>query len=122
MKYTKNHEWIKVEAKIAIVGISKYASKQLGDITFVELPLLNKTIKKGEILCEIESVKAASDVYSPVSGTIIEVNKRLEEEPEIINSAPETDGWICRIEISDVKELENLLDKTAYTEYLKTFE
>ncbi|MFH1958392.1 MAG: glycine cleavage system protein GcvH [bacterium] len=118
--YTKEHEWVKVEGGIGAVGISNYAVKQLGDITSVELPAVGTEVKQHGVLCTVESVKAASDVYAPLSGRVAEVNKELENSPKIINSSPEGLGWIARIEISDAGETGNLMGEEKYGEYLKT--
>ncbi len=118
-KYTKTHEWVEVSGKNATVGISEHAQDELGDIVYVELPELGKEVKSGEVLCSVESVKSASDIYAPVSGKVVEVNKVLEDTPETINKSAESDGWIAKIEISDLKEVDKLLDKTAYNEFLK---
>ncbi|HEM56337.1 MAG TPA: glycine cleavage system protein GcvH [Thermodesulfobium narugense] len=117
--YSKDHEWLEIDNNVGIVGITDYAQHQLGDITYVELPEVGTEIKQFSIFCTIESVKAASDVYAPVSGKIIEVNNRLENEPEIINKSPEEEGWIVKVEISDTSELKNLMDKASYENYIK---
>jgi glycine cleavage system H protein len=119
MKFTKDHEWVKLEGKEAIVGITDHAQSELGDITFVELPSSGKKVRQSESIATIESVKAASDVYSPVSGEVLSVNETLNDAPEKINSSPYTDGWICRIVLNDEKELASLMDEAGYTEYLK---
>ncbi len=113
-KYAKTHEWAELEGNIATVGISDNAQKQLGDIVYVNLPEVGAEIKAGEVFCSIESVKSASDSYAPVSGKIVEVNGELEGTPETINKSAEDDGWIAKIEVSDPKELDGLLDKEAY--------
>lgn len=118
--YTKEHEWVKVEDSIGRIGITGYAAEQLGDITFVELPAMGKTIKQGRLLCELESVKAASEVFAPLSGKVIEVNGALEVSPEIVNTSPEDKGWISCLEISDLSEKENLMNQDQYSEYLAT--
>ena len=110
LKYTKDHEWVKLEGKEAVIGITDHAQSELGDITFVDLP------KSGK---HVESVKAASEVYSPVSGEVLLVNESLNDEPEKINSSPYEDGWICRIAVSDISELENFMDEAEYQAYLK---
>ncbi len=120
--YTKDHEWIKIEGNTGTVGITEYAARQLGDITFVEKPLTDKTVKQGEHLCEVESVKAASDIYAPLSGSIKEVNEAIENFPEVVSSLPETDGWIAKMEISNLEETKNLMTRKLYSEYLKTLE
>ncbi len=114
IRYTKTHEWVELEGKVATVGISEHAQDELGDIVYVDLPEVGKEIKAGEVLCSIESVKSASDMYSPVSGKIVEVNKALEDAPETINKAAESDGWIVKIEASDPKEFDVLFDKSSY--------
>ena len=117
--YTKEHEWVKVEGQMATVGITAYAQEQLGDITFVELPEIKKSVKQFEGLCSIESVKAASDVYAPLSGEVAEVNKELETSPELINSSPFQQGWIAKLEISDLNEKANLMDSATYRTFLE---
>jgi len=119
--YTKEHEWIRIEGETATIGISAYAADQLGDITFVELPETDDEIEKGEIFCSIESVKAASDIYAPMSGLITEVNEELEEAPELVNTSAEDDGWICKITITEMNE-ENLLTAEEYDSYLETLD
>lgn len=119
--YTKEHEWIRVEGETGTIGISAYAAEQLGDITFVELPEKDDEIEKGEIFCSIESVKAASDIYAPMSGVITEVNEELEESPEIVNESAEDDGWLCRISITDMDE-ENLLTPEEYDSYIENLD
>lgn len=112
--YTAEHEWVKIEGNIAIVGISDFAQSELGDIVFVEIETLNETIKEGEIFGTVEAVKTVSDLFMPISGKIIEVNALLSDQPELINSAPYTDGWMVKIELSDDDTASNLLDATAY--------
>jgi len=119
LKYTKEHEWVKIEGNEAVVGITDHAQSELGDITFVELPGSGKEINQGDSIATVESVKAASDIYAPLSGKIIGVNELLEGKPETINQDPFGDGWICKIEIKDPQETENLLDASAYEEYSK---
>ncbi|MES2998959.1 MAG: glycine cleavage system protein GcvH [Pseudomonadota bacterium] len=119
LKYTRTHEWLRLEGdNTAYVGITDHAQALLGDIVFVELPALEKKIKKGEEICVLESVKAAADVYSPLSGDIIETNPALRESPELINSDSYGEGWLFRIKFSDVKELENLLTAESYQQQL----
>ena len=118
--FTKEHEWVKVSGTTATVGISDHAAHELGDITFVELPQVGKTAKQFAILAAIESVKAASDIYAPVSGKVISVNETLENTPEVVNESAEESGWICVIEMSDPTELKNLMNRAQYDEYLKT--
>lgn len=118
--FTKNHEWAKVEDNIATVGITEYAASQLGDVVFIDLPEKEKECKKDEILAEIESVKAASDIYAPLSGKVIESNTKLDDSPEIINNSPESDGWIAKIELSNLDETNELMNKEQYQQHLKT--
>ncbi|WP_442914814.1 glycine cleavage system protein GcvH [Marinitoga sp. 1197] len=113
-KFTKTHEWVEVEGKIATIGITSHAAEELGDVTFVELPEEGKEISKGEVLCAVESVKSASDVYSPISGKVIEVNTELDASPEIINEDAEGKGWIVKIELSNESELDELLTEEEY--------
>jgi glycine cleavage system H protein len=110
-KYTATHEYVTIEGNIATVGISAKAAEELGDVTYVELPEVGKEVKKGEVLCTIESVKSAEDIYVPLSGQIVEVNNDLEDNPEIINEDAENKGWIVKIEFSDQSEIEDLLDE-----------
>ena len=112
--YTDEHEWIAVEGGTATVGITDYAQAQLGDIVFVELPALGANIEKGGEAAVVESVKAASDVFAPVTGTISEVNAALEEDPALVNSAPETGGWFFKLALADPSELEGLMDAAEY--------
>ncbi|MDQ7031184.1 MAG: glycine cleavage system protein GcvH [Desulfonauticus sp.] len=98
--YTKSHEWVKIDQETAIIGITHFAQEQLGDITFIELPEVGRTLEQGEEIGSIESVKAASEVYSPVSGEVIEINTSLEDAPEKINEDPYGEGWICKIKLS----------------------
>ncbi|HDM67008.1 MAG TPA: glycine cleavage system protein GcvH [Thermoplasmatales archaeon] len=114
LKYTETHEWVKVNDNIAVVGITDHAQSELTDIVYVELPEEGKEVKKGDELCVVESVKSVSEVYAPVSGKIVKVNKALEDTPETINKSPYDDGWLVEIEIKDKSELENLLDAEGY--------
>lgn len=113
-KFTKDHEYIAVTGPTGTVGITPYAQEQLGDIVFVELPEVGRKLKAGDEAAVVESVKAASEIYAPVSGTVCEVNQRLASDPGLINSAPETDGWIFRINLDDAAELDGLMDANAY--------
>lgn len=115
MNYTDSHEWIKLEApKRARVGVSTYAQKELGDIVFVELPVVGKSVNAGEEAAVLESTKAAADVYSPVSGKILEVNQELTTKPELVNQSPEEAGWLFTIELSNPAEVDVLMDAEAY--------
>lgn len=116
--YTQDHEWIEVDGQTGTVGITDYAQGQLGDITFVELPEAGATLKKGDAPCVVDSVKAASDVYAPVSGTVTEANGALEAEPELVNTDPESGGWLFRLTLSDTSELDGLMDRAAYDEFV----
>ncbi|MCD6412722.1 MAG: glycine cleavage system protein GcvH [Elusimicrobia bacterium] len=118
--FTKEHEWISVKQNVGTVGITEYAVEKLGDITYVDLPEIGTEVKQGETLCEVESVKAASEVYAPVSGKVLEVNARLENSPEIINSSPLADGWIVRMEILNKDELKNLMNREEYEKFIST--
>jgi glycine cleavage system H protein len=117
--YTKDHEWAKIEGDIAIVGITDHAQNQLGELTFVELPDVGKEVKQKGELAVVESSKAASDVYSPVTGKVIEVNKALQAKPETVNDECYGSGWICKIQITDNGSVQNLIDATQYEIYLK---
>jgi glycine cleavage system H protein len=116
--FTQEHEWIEVEGQTGTVGITDYAQGQLGDITFVELPPEGATVAKGDSVSVVDSVKAASDVYTPVSGTVTEVNPALADEPELVNSDAETGGWLFRVTLSDTSELDALMDETAYKAFV----
>jgi len=116
--FTKDHEWIEVDGDTGTVGITDYAQSQLGDITFVELPESGSAVKQGDSVSVVDSVKAASDVYTPVSGTVTEGNGELEEMPELVNSEAETGGWLFRLTLADAGELGSLMDKAAYDEYV----
>lgn len=117
--YTKEHEWVKVEGNVATVGITDFAAHQLGDITFVELPKTGKSVKQFEVLCAIESVKAASDIYAPLSGKVMSVNEALETTPEIVNESAEEAAWMACLEMDDPAEVGKLMTRAQYDEYLK---
>ena len=119
VKYTREHEWIRIESDLAIVGITFYAQEQLGDIVFVELPEADTSADQGAEVAVVESVKAASDIYAPVTGTIIESNNELSERPELVNEDPENDGWFFKMHLSDPTELENLLDEADYQAFIQ---
>ena len=120
--FTKEHEWVKIKDNVASIGISDYAAHQLGDVTFVDLPQVGKTVKQFEVVAGIESVKAASDIYSPVSGKVTKVNDALNDAPEIVNDAPEDAGWMAWLEMSDPSEVKNLMTKAQYEEFLRGLE
>ena len=107
-KYTKDHEWVLLEGNIATVGITAYAAKELGDITFVEVPAVDDDATTGEVLTVVESVKAATDLFAPVNGTITEVNEELEDNPQLVNESAEAKGWVCKIETEDASVLDAL--------------
>lgn len=117
--YTQDHEWIEVEGSLGTIGITDYAQGQLGDITYVDLPAVGTAVAKGEAPCVVDSVKAASDVYTPVSGTVAEVNAALGDEPELVNTDAEIGGWLFRVTLSDPAELAALMDKAAYDAFVK---
>ena len=117
-KYTKDHEWVAVDGGIATCGITAYAAEQLGDVVFVEVPAVGKTVTQGGELAVVESVKAASDVYAPVSGEVVEVNAGLADAPEGVNEGAESGGWFAKIKLSNAGELDALMDRTAYDTYL----
>lgn len=119
MKYTESHEWVEVQGNIAIIGVTAHAQKELGDIVFVELPRVGSSVKAGDEIAVLESTKAAADVYSPVSGTVVEINDVLNAQPELINTAPEAEGWIYKLELSDIQEMETLLDASEYQLLIK---
>ena len=118
--FTQDHEWIEVDGDTATVGITDYAQGQLGDNVFVEVPAEGTALSKGGEAAVVESVKAASDVYSPVSGTVTEGNPSLEDDPALVNTAPEGDGWFFKLTISDVGELDGLMDEAAYKAFCDT--
>lgn len=120
MKFTDTHEWIEIESgDVARIGITHYAQKELGDIVYVELPLLNKQVHAHQEVAVLESTKAAADIYSPVSGIIKEVNEKLAQQPELINQSPEKEGWIYKVHLSNRSELDRLMDQTQYDALLK---
>lgn len=116
LKYSKEHEWVATEESLATIGITDYAQDQLGEIVYVELPAVGDKISKDDTFGVIESVKAVSDIYAPVSGTVVEVNQELPESPEMINEDPYGDGWLIKVRVSDAAELEDLLDTDEYQE------
>ncbi|MGC8867196.1 MAG: glycine cleavage system protein GcvH [Elusimicrobiales bacterium] len=120
LKYTKTHEWIRVENDTGIVGVTDFAQSQLGDIVFVDLPKVGAKVEKEKQACVVESVKSAADIYSPVSGEIIEINNELSNEPSLINQDPFGKGWIFKIKITNESDLSDLLDFKAYEEFIKT--
>ena len=117
LKYSESHEWVKVEGNIALVGVSDYAQKEMGDITYVDMPDLDDEVTAGEEFGALESVKASSDLFSPVSGTVVEVNSELEDAPEKVNEDAFA-NWIIKVEMSDAGELDALMDAAAYKEFI----
>ena len=120
LHYTKEHEWIRVEGDIATVGITDFAQAQLGDVVFVEVPEAGRQVSKGSEAAVVESVKAASDVYAPVSGEIVEGNQALVDDSALVNSDPEGEGWFFRLRLSDPGELEGLMDADAYRSFCES--
>ena len=114
MKYTSEHEWVRVEGEVATVGITPFAQEKLGDLVFVELPAVGSATEQGASVATVESVKAASDVYAPISGEVVAVNDKVVSEPGLVNSAPTGDGWLFKLKIGDRSQLEKLLDEEAY--------
>jgi len=119
-RYTSDHEYIRVENEIGTIGISDYAQDKLGDIVFVELPEVGKTLSKGQEAAVVESVKAASEVYAPVSGEVVEVNQAIVDNPEMVNEDPEGNAWFIKMRIGNAKELNALMNAEAYKDYLET--
>jgi glycine cleavage system H protein len=118
VKYTKEHEWVRIEGDVAVCGISAYAAEQLGDIVYVELPGEGKVVTKDGEMAVVESAKAASDVYAPLSGTIVAVNSKLSDDPALVNSGPESEGWMVKMRVADVGELSGLMDEAQYKAFL----
>jgi glycine cleavage system H protein len=118
--FTKEHEWIRVDGDLATIGISNHAQEQLGDIVFAEVPEAGRRVSKGQEAAVVESVKAASDVYAPVSGEVVEGNQAVADDPALINSDPEGEGWFFKLKLDDPGELESLMDESAYREWVKT--
>ena len=120
MRFTKDHEWVEMDGDVAIVGITGYAAEQLGDVVFVETPEVGKTYKAGDNFAVVESVKAASDVYAPISGEVVESNDALGSAPDTVNAAPEAGGWFAKLKPANPAELDTLMDRHAYEAYLQT--
>jgi glycine cleavage system H protein len=118
-KYHEEHEWVRVEGEEAVIGISDYAQDQLSDIVYVELPEVGDSIERGDVFAVVESVKAASDVYMPVSGEILEINEELEDSPELVNSDPYGEAWFVRVAMADPDELDELMDADAYKAFVE---
>ncbi len=122
LRYTKEHEWVRVEGDVAVVGISDYAQKQLGDVVYVELPEVGRVFDQFAEAAVVESVKAASEVYAPVSGEVIEVNQALADEPATVNAEPTGAGWFLKLRVKDPSELDGLMDEAAYAAYVEGIE
>ena len=119
-RYTKDHEWVVLDGDIATVGITDHAQEQLGDLVHVELPELERAIAEGETCAVVESVKAAADVFAPLAGKVVEINETIVEDPSIVNSDAEGEGWFFRIELDDADSFETLMDQDTYDEFLET--
>ncbi|HHY34193.1 MAG TPA: glycine cleavage system protein GcvH [Firmicutes bacterium] len=119
LKYTKTHEYARVEGNQVVVGVTDYAQDQLGDIVYVELPEIGREVKAGEVFSTVESVKAVSDCYAPVSGKIVKVNEKVQDSPDLLNKDPYGEGWIAVIEMKDPSELGNLMDQKAYAKHVE---
>ncbi|WP_165793541.1 glycine cleavage system protein GcvH [Hyphococcus luteus] len=117
VKYSEDHEWVKAEGDVCTIGVSAHAAEQLGDVVFVELPEVGKTFAKGDEMAVVESVKAASDVYAPISGDVVEVNSAIVDEPAKVNEDPQGAAWFVKIKPSNASELDALMDETAYKEF-----
>lgn len=113
-RYTESHEWIQIEGKVGTVGVTNYAQKELGDIVYVELPQLSATVKAGDQVAVLESTKAAADVYAPMSGRILEVNKELSQQPDLVNNSAEAGGWLFKMELNNLDEQKALKDESTY--------
>jgi glycine cleavage system H protein len=118
LKFTKDHEWLKIDGDVATIGITAYAAEQLGDLVFVQLPEIGTTLDKGQEVAVVESVKAASDVYSPVAGEVVEINEAIANDPSIVNSDPENAGWFYKLRLADLSSLDGLMDEAAYKELI----
>lgn len=119
LKYTNEHEWVRADGDVYTVGITDYAAEQLGDVTYVELPEVGKAVKQHGEAATVESVKAASDVYAPIEGTIAEVNEALEDTPELVNESPYEKGWFFKLKDIDASQLDELMDPAAYADFVK---
>ena len=119
LKYTKDHEWIKVDGDIATIGITEFAQSELGDIVYVEIETEGETLDKEEVFGTVEAVKTVSDLFMPISGKVIEFNENLEASPDVVNSDPYGEGWMIKVEMSDISELDTLLDVAAYQEIIR---
>ncbi len=119
LKYTEEHEWVRVDGGVGTVGITAYAQEQLGDVVFVELPEPGRKVEKGKEMAVVESVKAASEVFAPVTGEVVEANAALADDPAKVNAAPEGDGWFVKIRLADPSQLDGLMDEAAYKKFVE---
>jgi len=120
VRYTKDHEWVRLDGEVATIGISDYAQSQLGDVVFVDLPAPGKKVAAGDEVAVVESVKAASEVYAPIGGEVVESNQAIADDPALVNREAQTGGWFVRLKVADKAELDALMDQAAYDAYLKT--
>lgn len=118
-KYTEDHEWVLIEDDVVTIGITDFAQEQLGDIVFVELPEVGDTLEAGKSFGVVESVKAVSDVYAPVSGEVVEINEELPDDPEVLNNSPYEDGWMIKLKVTDATALDGLMDVATYQEFVE---
>ena len=119
MRFTEDHEWVELDGDVATIGITAYAANQLGDVVFVETPEVGKALKAGDAFAVVESVKAASDVYAPVSGEVVEANGALAGNPETVHQDPEKDAWFAKVKVSDPAEIDKLMDREAYEKFFE---
>ncbi len=119
LKYTEDHEWVLIEDDVVTIGITDFAQEQLGDIVFVELPEVGDSLETGKSFGVVESVKAVSDVYAPVSGEVVEINEELPDDPEVLNNSPYDDGWMIKLKLADSASLDELMDVSAYQEFVE---
>lgn len=119
-RYTKEHEWVRLDGDVVTVGVTEHAQEQLGDLVFVELPEVGRDVEENDAVAVVESVKAAADVYAPLGGKVTEVNQAVVDDPSLVNSEPESDGWLFKLELADAESFENLLDEAGYREYLES--
>jgi glycine cleavage system H protein len=119
LRFTRDHEWIRLDGELAAVGVTDYAQSQLGDVVYVELPEIGRRVEKGKEAAVVESVKAASEVYAPASGEVVEVNEALAADPAKVNADPMGEGWFLKLRLTDLKELEGLLDEAAYQQFVE---
>lgn len=118
LKYDKEHEWVRLEGDVAVIGITDFAQDQLGDVVYIDLPAEGDTVKAGETFGEIESVKSVSELYSPVSGEVVEVNSALDDAPEVVNAEPYGDGWMIQVKLDDPSEVDGLMSATEYEAFI----